>query len=188
MPETRRAARRVRQSRPSSRRDAFGRDELRPSPGLSRQPQARREAEEDTLSALAHHLPFKNYTSVTSLSASQDLHSRNFPVHLSIDAAINEVDSPPCEARAAGDTPPSHTHQKASGTPLSRFLLFSREQRDIYAESKGFSRRERKGSCRAVDLPQVPDEVGEELLEAVRLVEGAQRQQRLRSLQRPEHS
>ena len=30
-------ARRVRQSRPSSRRDAFGRDELRPSPGLSRQ-------------------------------------------------------------------------------------------------------------------------------------------------------
>ena len=31
-------ARRVRQSRPSSRRDAFGRDELRPSPGLSRQP------------------------------------------------------------------------------------------------------------------------------------------------------
>ena len=63
-----------------------------------------------------------------------------------------------------------------------------RVQRDIYAESKGFSRRERKGSCRAVDLPQVPDEVGEELLEAVRLVEGAQRQQRLRSLQRPEHS
>ena len=61
-------------------------------------------------------------------------------------------------------------------------------QRDIYAESKGFSRRERKGSCRAVDLPQVSDEVGEELIEAVRLVEGAQRQQRLRSLQRPEHS
>ena len=58
LPETRRAARRVRQSRPSSRRDAFGYDELRPSPGLSRQPQARREAEEDTLSALAHHLPF----------------------------------------------------------------------------------------------------------------------------------
>ena len=49
-------------------------------------------------------------------------------------------------------------------------------QRDIYAESKGFTRRERKGSCRAVDLPQVSDEVGEELLEAVRLVEGAQRQ------------
>lgn len=61
-------------------------------------------------------------------------------------------------------------------------------QRNIYAESKGFTRRERKGSCRAVDLPQVSDEVGEELLEAVRLVEGAQRQQRLRSLQRPEHS
>ena len=58
LPETRRAARRVRRSRPSSRRDAFGRDELRPSPGLSRQPQARREAVEDTLSALAHHLPF----------------------------------------------------------------------------------------------------------------------------------
>ena len=66
--------------------------------------------------------------------------------------------------------------------------LLERVQRDIYAESKGFSRRERKGSCRAVDLPQVSDEVGEELLEAVRLVEGAQRQQRLRSLQRPEHS
>ena len=70
------AARRVRQSRPSSRRDAFGRDELRPSPGLPRQPQARREAEEDTLSALSHHLPLKIYIPVTSLSASQDLHSR----------------------------------------------------------------------------------------------------------------
>lgn len=31
-----------------------------------------------------------------------------------------------------------------------------------------------QGSCRAVDLSQVSDEVGEELLEAVRLVEGAQ--------------
>ena len=74
--------------------------------------------------------------------------------------------------------------------PLSTSTL-NRVQRDIYAESKGFSRRERKerkGSCRAVDLPQVPDEVGEELLEAVRLVEGAQRQQRLRPFQRPEHS
>ena len=69
-------ARRVRQSRPSSRRDAFGRDELRPSPGLSRQPQARREAEADTLSALAPHLPFKICIPVTSLPASQDLHSR----------------------------------------------------------------------------------------------------------------
>ena len=53
---------------------------------------------------------------------------------------------------------------------------------------KGGLAKGRKGSCRAVDLPQVSDEVGEELLEAVRLVEGAQRQQRLRSLQRPEHS
>ena len=47
-----------------------------PSPGLSRQPQARREAEEDTLSALAHHLPVKICISVTSLPAFQDLHSR----------------------------------------------------------------------------------------------------------------
>lgn len=31
-------------------------------------------------------------------------------------------------------------------------------------------------AARAVDLPQASDEVGEELLEAVRLVEGAQRQ------------
>ena len=106
LPETRRAARRVRRSRPSSRRDAFGRDELRPSPGLSRQPQTRREAEEDTLSALAHHPPVKICMPVTSMPASQDLHSRNFHAHLSLDAAINEVDSPPCETRAAGDTPP----------------------------------------------------------------------------------
>ena len=105
-------ARRVRQSRPSSRRDAFGRDELRPSPGLSRQPQARREAEADTLSALAPHLPFKIYTSVTSLSVFQDLHFRNFPAHLSSSAF-------PCEARAAGEK--VHAHQKASRAPFARF-------------------------------------------------------------------
>ena len=78
--------------------------------------------------------------------------------------------------------------QKLKDEALSWLATRDRVQRDIYAESKGFTRRERKGSCRAVDLPQVSDEVGEELLEAVRLVEGAQRQQRLRSLQRPEHS
>ena len=106
-------ARRVRQSRPSSRRDAFGRDELRPSPGLSRQPQARREAEADTLSALAPHLPFKICIPVTSLPASQDLHSRNFHARLSRSAF-------PCEARAAGDT--AHAHQKASRVPFTHFL------------------------------------------------------------------
>ena len=85
------------ESRRGARRDPFGRNELRSSPGLSWRLQARREAGADTFPVLAHHLPLKIYISVMSLSASQDLHFRNVPVRLSASAF-------PCEARAAGDT------------------------------------------------------------------------------------
>ena len=71
------------ESRRGARRDPFGRNELRSSPGLSWRLQARREAGADTFPVLAHHLPLKIYISVMSLSASQDLHFRNVPVHLS---------------------------------------------------------------------------------------------------------
>ena len=71
------------ESRRGVRRDPFGRNELRSSPGLSWRLQARREAGADTFPVLAHHLPLKIYISVMSLSASQDLHFRNVPVHLS---------------------------------------------------------------------------------------------------------
>ena len=85
------------ESRRGARRDPFGRNELRSSPGLSWRLQARREAGADTFPVLAHHLPLKIYISVMSLSASQDLQFRNVPVRLSASAF-------PCEARAAGDT------------------------------------------------------------------------------------
>lgn len=61
-----------------------------------------------------------------------------------------------------------------TGSVLVRFVLsvlifpsVLRVQRDIYAESKGFSRRERKGSCRAIDLSEAFDEMFEKLLEPV---------------------
>ena len=64
------------ESRRGARRDPFGRNELRSSPGLSWRLQARREAGADTFPVLAHHLPLKIYISVMSLSACHDLHSR----------------------------------------------------------------------------------------------------------------
>ena len=85
------------ESRRGARRDPFGRNELRSSPGLSWRLQARREAGADTFPVLAHHLPLRIYISVMSLSASQGLHFRNVPVRLSRSAF-------PYEARAAGDT------------------------------------------------------------------------------------
>ena len=71
------------ESRRGARRDPFGRNELRSSPGLFWRLQARREAGADTFPVLAHHLPLKIYISVMSLSASQGLHFRNVPVRLS---------------------------------------------------------------------------------------------------------
>ena len=71
------------ESRRGARRDPFVCNELRSSPGLSWRLQARREAGADTFPVLAHHLPLKIYISVMSLSASQGLHFRNVPVHLS---------------------------------------------------------------------------------------------------------
>ena len=64
------------ESRRGARRDPFGCNELRSSPGLSWRLQARREAGADTFPVLAHHLPLKIYISVMSLSACHDLHSR----------------------------------------------------------------------------------------------------------------
>ena len=73
------------------------------------------------------------------MPASQDLHSRNFHAHLSLDAAINEVDSPPCETRAAGDTPPPLTRpSKSIGGAIVTILVVFKDFCGFSSDSTGF--------------------------------------------------
>lgn len=102
------------ESRRGTRRDKFGRNELRPSPDS---PQAYLgslrhgdeaeddEAEADTFPVLTHHLPVKTHDP---------------PVKICIPVTCLLRSAFPCEARAADDT--AHAHQKSIEASLSWFL------------------------------------------------------------------